>query len=140
MHRSRVANDLLTQLMLEYETDILLISEQYRDREDAGWYGDELGTAAIWVPRTSRITITKHGRGRGYVWVESGTITYVSVYLTPNDTVADTQTKLDELEDALREIDGDVIVAGDMNAKAVESSPTGEEDPSWRWRQDYDCS
>ncbi|XP_035724082.1 uncharacterized protein LOC118442503 [Vespa mandarinia] len=46
--------------------------------------------------------------------------TYVSVYLTPNDRIDDLQIKLDDLEDALREIEGDLIVAGDLNAKALE--------------------
>lgn len=120
MHRSRIADNLLVQLALEHRSDILLISEQYRDRHEAGWYSDLLGTAAIWIPRTSSVTITSHGTGTGHVWAVSGGITYVSVYFTPNDTAADFQAKLVELEETLREVDGQAIVAGDLNAKAVE--------------------
>lgn len=54
------------------------------------------------------------------MWIEIEWITYVSVYLTSNDTAADLRTKLDDLEDTLRNINGEIIVAGDLNAKAME--------------------
>ncbi|XP_046815180.1 uncharacterized protein LOC124422573 [Vespa crabro] len=95
-------------------------SEQYRDRAGIGWYADELGTAGIWIPDPRQIHVSDQGSGRGYVWVRHKSATYVSVYLTPNDRIDDFQTKLDDLEDALRERQGDLIVAGDLNAKALE--------------------
>ncbi|XP_046815345.1 uncharacterized protein LOC124422639 [Vespa crabro] len=64
------------------------------------------------------------GSGRGYVWVRHKSATYVSVYLTTNDRIDDFQTKLDDLQDALRERQGDLIVAGDLNAKALEWEET----------------
>ncbi|XP_076549052.1 uncharacterized protein LOC143306153 [Osmia lignaria lignaria] len=120
MNRSRTAHDLLTQLCLEKDADIVLISEQYRDRDGTGWHSDELGTAAIWIPDPRRFTVERRGTGRGFVWVGSGDVTYVSCYFTLNERIGDFQEKLDGLEDAVRDMSCEVIVAGDFNAKAVE--------------------
>ncbi|XP_046815181.1 uncharacterized protein LOC124422574 [Vespa crabro] len=120
LNRSRTAHHFLTQLCSEKKADIILISEQYRDRAGIGWYADELGTAAIWIPDPRQIHVSHQGSGRGYVWVRHKSATYVSVYLTRNDRIDDFQTKLDDLKVALRERQGDLIVAGDLNAKALE--------------------
>ena len=61
-----------------------------------------------------------HGSGEGYVWARSGRTTVVSCYFTPNESAKDFQSKLEELEEAIREMEGSIIVAGDFNAKAVE--------------------
>ena len=37
MHRSRAAHDLQVQICSEKNVDIMLVSEQYRDREGPGW-------------------------------------------------------------------------------------------------------
>ena len=47
-------------------------------------------------------------------------VTYVSVYLTPNCSAAEFERKVAALEDALRDITGATIVAGDVNARAIE--------------------
>lgn len=47
LHQSRAADDLLMQLQLDTKADLLIISEQYRNKDGAGWYGDALKTAAI---------------------------------------------------------------------------------------------
>ena len=47
MHRSKTAHDLLEQICFEKHADIILISEQYRNRQGPGWYTDNLGTTAI---------------------------------------------------------------------------------------------
>ncbi|XP_046837586.1 uncharacterized protein LOC124432619 [Vespa crabro] len=120
LNKSRTAHHLLTQLYSEKQADIVLISEQYQDRAGIGWYADKLGTAAIWIPDPRQIHVSDQGSGRGYVWVRHKSATYVSLYLTPSDWIDDFQTKLDDLEDALRERQGDLIVAGDFNAKALE--------------------
>ncbi|XP_035723753.1 uncharacterized protein LOC118442357 [Vespa mandarinia] len=132
LNRSRTAHHLLTQLCSEKKADIVLISEQYQDRTGVGWYADELGTAAIWIPDTRLIHVSDQGSGRGYVWVRHNSTTYVSVYRTPNDRIDDFQIKLDDLEDALRKMQGDLIVAGDLNAKALE---WGEARPDSRGRR-----
>ncbi|XP_035737757.1 uncharacterized protein LOC118448520 [Vespa mandarinia] len=123
LNRSRTAHHLLAQLCSEKKADIVLISEQYQDRAGVGRFADELGTATIWIPDPRLIHVSDQGTGNGYVWVRHNSTTYVSVYLTPNDRIDDIQIKLDDLEDALREMQGDLIVAGDLNAKALEWGP-----------------
>ena len=44
----------------------------------------------------------------------------MSVYLTPSDPIEVFQAKLDNLEDAVLDMEGELLVAGDFNAKALE--------------------
>lgn len=120
LHRSRMADDLLSRFILELQADLMIISEQYRDRDVPGWFTDTLGTAAIWVVDPRKTPIDEHGSGRGFVWVRSAATYYVSCYFTPTDHIQDFQNKIDELEDALRDTGGTWLVAGDFNGKAVE--------------------
>ena len=119
IRRSTVADDLLVQLKHEKKVDILLLSEQYKNREQ-GWYADNLGTAAIWVTDLSKYPVSQQGYGDGFVWVEINGVTYVSCYFTPNESIADFVTKLHYLEDTLQEMKTNLVVAGDFNARAVE--------------------
>ncbi|XP_073984792.1 uncharacterized protein [Rhodnius prolixus] len=119
MHRSKIADELLYQLVFEKKVDLLLLSEQYQDKESPGWFSDLLGRAAIWVPDLGKVPVHVHGAGSGYVWVKSGEVTYFSCYFTPNECIHDFQQKLDGLEVALFTKSA-VIVTGDFNARAVE--------------------
>ena len=47
---------------------------------------------------------------------------YVSVYLTLNQSLNEYKAALEGLEDAVRDIQGELVIAGDFNAKA----------PDWR--------
>ncbi|XP_035740321.1 uncharacterized protein LOC118449627 [Vespa mandarinia] len=132
LNTSRTAHHLLPQLCFEKKAVIVLISEQFQDRAGVGWFADELGTAAIWMSDHRLINVSDQGSGRCYVWVRHNSATYVSVYLTPNDRIDDFQIKLDVLENALREMQGDLIVAGDLNAKALD---WGEARPDSRGRR-----
>ena len=118
MHRSSTAHDLLGQICFEKHADIILISEQYRNRQEPGWYTDNLGTAAIWNRDPRNIHITDHGSGSGFVWVRHKQTYYVSVYLTPNQSINEYKAALEVLEDADRDIQGELVIAGDLNAKA----------------------
>lgn len=64
----------------------------------------------------------------GFVWIRSGGVFYVSVYLSPNEGIAVFRQKLERLEDVIRDMDGEVVMAGDFNAKATE------------WGMDSTCS
>lgn len=120
MHRSKTANDLLNHRVLEEEIDLLILSEQYHNRDTTTWIMDNLGTAAIWVRNTRKLPIENRGSENGYVWVKSKGVTYVSCYFTPKESLEDFQEKLDLLEDTIQEAEGAVIVAGDLNARAIE--------------------
>ena len=69
---------------------------------------------------TTKTTVEKKGNGRVFDWVKVKQHTYVSYYFTPNESIRKYEEKLDELEDFLREVTGDAIVAGNFNAKAIE--------------------
>lgn len=120
MHRSRIADDLLYQLCHEKQFDLLLISEQYKDKDPACWYPDLTGTAAIWTLDPRKIQVQNHGRGRGFVWIKCKAVTYFSCYFTPNESIQDFRDRLDCLEDEIVNTTGNMVVAGDFNAKALE--------------------
>ena len=43
---------------------------------------------------------------------------YLSVYLTPNQSINKYKAALEGLENAVRDIQGELVIAGDFNAKA----------------------
>ncbi|XP_046143224.1 uncharacterized protein LOC123988176 [Osmia bicornis bicornis] len=100
--------------------DVVVISEQYRNPDCSSWYVDDLGVAALWVRDLQKVPVVCRGAGRGFVWAKSRDVTYVSVYLSPNDSTCVFWEKLDDLEDALRDMNGGLVVAGDFNARALE--------------------
>ena len=120
LNRSKTAQDLMAQLTFEKMVDVWILSEQYKCDTGPGWYSDRLGTAAIWIPDGRKVHVERHGRAEGFVWIGTGEVTYVSIYLTPNETKRAFLRKMDALEDKLRDMDGRIITAGDFNAKAVE--------------------
>jgi hypothetical protein len=119
MHRSKTADYLLHQLAVEKGAELLILSEQYRNKESTCWCSDLLGTAAIWIPNRE-VHVESHGAGRGFVWVKSHNVTYFSCYFTPNEVISDFRNKLDALEDEILRVTGSVVVAGDLNARALE--------------------
>lgn len=119
MHRCEEAHLLLPQIATEHDADVLILSEQYRDMTIPTWFRNDTGTSAIWV-RNSRTRVIDSGAGDDYVWARVSGLTYVSVYLTPNCPAGAFEEKVDRLEDALRDLPGDLIVAGDLNSRAIE--------------------
>lgn len=116
----RAAQDLLTQLVCEAGVQLAVVCEQYQNRVRTNWFSDLSGTAAIWVVDNHKVRIDAHGSGNGYVWLRSRNVTFFSVYLSPNDTISEFQSKLNELEDSARDVSGELVLAGDFNARALE--------------------
>lgn len=132
-----MADDLLYQLTYEKKADVILISEQYQNRNSPRWYSDLLGTAAIWVPDATKVRVENHGCGSGFVWVRIGEVLLVSCYLTPNESIGEFTEKLTSLEDTVQSLEGAAIVAGDFNAKALEwgmPEPDRRGFSYWRWQ------
>ena len=119
-NRSRTANVLLRQLILEKKKVILIISKQYQHAQSLTWFKDISGTANICVLNPDKVSIDANGLEEGYVWVRSKSLTFVSCYLTPNEPITDFEAKLDGTKDAIQKLRGQVVVAGDFNAKETE--------------------
>lgn len=120
MHRSRTADALLSQLVLEKSADAVIISEPYRKIDSGTWIQEETGTAAIWLPATGHFPLNSSGSGDCFVWASGKNYTLISCYLTPSDSVDEFQRKMNAIEDKARDIGGNLIIAGDFNAKATE--------------------
>lgn len=120
MHRSKTADALFPQIVLETKADVAIICEQYSAKTTGLWVEDDTATAGIWIPPTSKAKHKGYGKGNCYVWVQLEDVTIISCYLTPSDRIADFGEKLVNIEDKIREIGGKFIVAGDFNARGIE--------------------
>ena len=47
LNRRRIGNDPMQQFAREKKVDLLLLSEQFQDRDSPSWHLDLLGTATI---------------------------------------------------------------------------------------------
>ncbi|XP_039951543.1 uncharacterized protein LOC120768853 [Bactrocera tryoni] len=120
MHRCKAADAILSQMVMENDYEIIIISEKYKKKETGTWLEDSSSTAAIWLPQGSNATTVSNGNGNGFVWVKCDIFTVISCYLTPSDSTQEFQEKLDNIEDTARTIEGQLIIAGDLNCRAVE--------------------
>lgn len=120
MHRSKTADALLDQLLIEKNVDIVVISEQYGRPKNGTWIEDTSRTAAIWIPTRSTITIEDRGCGTGFVWLKTNELTIFSCYLTPNEEQEAFRAKLHSIEDKGMEIGSPLIIGGDFNSHAYE--------------------
>lgn len=89
-----------------------MFSEQYQNTR----FSNSLKTATIWVT-DSQISIENYRVSKGFVWTNT---TFVSFCLTPNEFIGSLYEKMDDLEDILRDMEGNLIVARDFNAHALE--------------------
>ena len=110
------------QMAYECKVDLAIFSEQYRDIDKGGRFSDNTNTATPWVRNLTILPVAGSGRRNGFVWVRSGGVMYISVYLSPNEGIVTFQRKLWELKDCVRDLYEQVSIAGDFNAKAPEWS------------------
>jgi len=110
----------MVHTVTECKADVVLVSEQYRNAsEDAGWYSDATGRAAVYVTGGTSIDATGPLH-TGFRWVLVNAIRVYSVYYSPNVTLAEYNMFLNRLESSVRGTDGPVLIAGDFNAKQPE--------------------
>ena len=120
LHRCEAAQLLLHQIATERDTDVLILSEQYRNEQTQAWFSNTTGTSAIWVRGANATRVLAADAGEDYTYFRIGDITYVSVYLTPNCTDSEFELKVGKFEDALRDLPGDLVIAGNMNSRVIE--------------------
>ncbi|XP_026811330.1 uncharacterized protein LOC113552686 [Rhopalosiphum maidis] len=113
----KVAQQLLLQTATEKKADVIIICEQ--NKTLTHWYSDTDGKAAI---ATHQAIIPEEiGKpGRGYVWVRIRGIRIYSCYVSPNITMDDYKDFIERLETSIRSGSGEVLLAGDFNAKHAE--------------------
>lgn len=116
----QAAQDLMVQLAEERRTDLVIISEQYRNASHR-WHSGAGSRSAIYTPTTdSRVTGVGFDSGGGWTWVELERYRFYSCYFSPNSPIATFVNDLRRLEDDVKSSNLPVILAGDFNAKAPE--------------------
>ena len=120
MRHAREAGALLDQNAREEDSNILLLSEQSYNMNHKYWLSDDTGCCAIWLRGRAQRSLTQKGKGNCHVWAKCGEITYISCYLSPNDSSQELATKLANIESTVRTATGGVILGGDFNARALE--------------------
>ncbi|XP_077302320.1 uncharacterized protein LOC143922839 [Arctopsyche grandis] len=98
--------DLLLQKSVELAAEIVVVSEQWRNRTSS-WYSDASATAAIYVPSTQHRVI--------------GSSDPASCYFSPNSDLPQFEDDLGRLEFDLRGVKRgtSIVVSGDFNAKSA---------------------
>lgn len=124
LNRCTLAQNLLRQRVFEDKIDVCFISEQHINLHGRSWFADETGTAALWIVNTEKVTIINTGRGAGFVWIHTPTTYFMSVYLSPNEGISVFRQKLANIENAMDGFNGEIIIAGDFNAKSAEWGAT----------------
>ncbi|XP_063634805.1 uncharacterized protein LOC134805428 [Cydia splendana] len=92
------AQDLLFQSMALWLAHVAILSEPYHIPQRDNWAGDHDGTAAIITQTaTGSPPFEKVEKGKGFVAALLGGITVVSVYFSPNRSVAEFEAFLVEV-------------------------------------------
>ncbi|XP_066262663.1 uncharacterized protein [Euwallacea similis] len=116
LDRKRVATDLLFHTIREQDIDVVLGQEPNKALKDA--IRDRDDDAFIWLKSGMR-TRSIH-KDRGFVAVELGRLTLVSVYFSPNKSTGEFKAMIDRLDRFVADLDGRrVLIAGDLNAKCA---------------------
>ncbi|XP_066155302.1 uncharacterized protein [Euwallacea fornicatus] len=116
LDRKRVATNLLFQTISEQGIDVVLGQEPNKALKDA--IRDKEDDVFIWLKRRMR-TKSIH-RDRGFVAMEIGGFTLVSVYFLPNKSTGEFETMINSLDSFVAGRDGRrVLIAVDLNAKCV---------------------
>lgn len=85
------AQDLLHQLVREEKVDVVVVSEEYRDLDDANWARDATGKAAVWVCGNLHLARRPATATHGFTWVEVANVRIYSCYLPPSATIGESR-------------------------------------------------
>ena len=119
MDRSRTTLNLVHRYARDEDIHLIIIAEPNKKAAiSQGWYADEKLDAAIVVP-SGKLAVKKHGRGSGYVWVETTCMAVYSCYISPSVDLKAATLYMAKLANDIRRHNRPVIVAGDFNAKST---------------------
>lgn len=118
--RGREAQDLLMQVAAEKKADVLIISEQYKKPDTGLWFQDTSGKAAIVVLNSAMRIREVSEHTADFVWAHLEGVRVYSCYFSPNLDYETYLRQLDRLEESLRTVTVEVLVAGDFNSNSPE--------------------
>ncbi|XP_041632470.1 uncharacterized protein [Drosophila kikkawai] len=119
LNHCAAAQDLLSQTVREYGTDLAVLSEPYRGGRNHNWAVDSSGKAALWVCGTTSLRLENVHADNGFVRAKVGGWWVYSTYLAPSLTLAEFAVILDRLAADARGR-SPTLLAGDFNAWAVD--------------------
>ncbi|KAJ0183263.1 hypothetical protein K1T71_001239 [Dendrolimus kikuchii] len=114
------AQDLLFQVLAQWNIHVAVVAEPYRVPDRDEWVGDLSGTVAL-VSRSAAgsPSLANIMRGRGYAAATIGECVVVGVYFSPNRALAEFEAFLAELGTlTARILPHPIMVLGDFNAKS----------------------
>ncbi|XP_052742281.1 uncharacterized protein LOC128198872 [Bicyclus anynana] len=113
------AQDLLLQSIAEWKIDLAVACEPYFVPSHAHWVGDTDDLVVVVSANNADPSLSAVERGPGYAVARWGEYTIVGVYFSPNRPLAEFETFLDSVSEAVRRHnEGRTLVLGDFNAKS----------------------
>lgn len=117
MNRSTFAHEVFWQTGEEIQANILCCSEPNWGTVENGWYTDLTKDVGIQVLQGAP-GFVKSGYGTGFVWVELECTVVYCCYISPNATMLQFVTFLNDLELSWMRHSKEAIITGDFNAKS----------------------
>lgn len=118
--RGRQAQDLLLHKLLESNTDVAIISEQYKSPDSLVWYEDKTKQAAILVMNSKSNISEVNENNVGFVYATINSIRIYSCYFPPSLNLEQFIELIRKLESSIRTARCKVIIGGDFNSKSPE--------------------
>lgn len=116
LNKSRGAQDLIVQYMLESRMEVALVSEPNRIPR-GNWLGDAYGLAAVYWSTDEPCSLSR--RGSGYVFVKYKGYILGSCYFSPNANISDFRELLGNIEIVVAGMGRQkIIIGGNFNARA----------------------
>ncbi|XP_072395050.1 uncharacterized protein [Diabrotica undecimpunctata] len=117
---ARLAHDLVVVSAIQKEVDILIAAEPnptlVRSRE---WLVDTAGVVEVRI-LNRKLRVYGIDTHEGFVTIRMEGVNVVCCYISPNCTVENYESRLDEIMNEVRLLGRECLVLGDLNAKAAE--------------------
>ena len=81
----------------------------------SGWFSD----AELSVGISCDLQVKNNGCGKGFVWVETNSLTIFGVYISPNTNIKQFSEQIEALRKAVSAAKGKCLIMGDFNAKHI---------------------
>lgn len=117
INHCKAAQDLLTQVMIEKNIQLALISEPCWIPTTPTWFNYISKRAAL-IKGRGCPAISNVVRGNGFVLAEVGDAIVCSCYSSPNNSVREFESFLEDMAIVLRG-KSNVLLGGDFNAKSI---------------------